>query len=543
MKNLMFKYGFLLTIVFCTIVSYGQKNRNLPDVPSKLVAAIQSGMLNDFEKAAVDLKNPNAFADKKKKHTLLTLSVSLGRVDMVARLLQMGADPNLQVQDKSPLLIAVAANQLAIARRLLDQGADPNLADQHGRVPLHYLMPHWNTNMARLLIEHGAQANVVDKKGRSVFTQLNPEKYPVLDSFLRSKAQIQGASAMWPSMHDGPYVFDVDSNVVQVSWFCHDSLRKKTYRRDTFLCSTNQSRFFNKTSKTWQPLAMERIQSVDPEEVDASDTIAVVGDVHGRFIELTALLSGSGVTDKEHNWSFGSNTLVFIGDLVDRGEMVTETLWLVHNLTLQAAEAGGSVVYVLGNHEELMMVGDITYVNEKYQLLWRYFDLNLTDLFSYKTYLGRWVRTRPALRTISRNLFVHAGISKELLDSGLDEAAINQAITQFLTDKNPVVNDTNRLLLLDKGPLWSRTYFKSYDTNNSMSDSLVQVTMNRFGVDRIVIGHTEVPDLMTLFNGKVVTTNVPFYDVQSSRLLLIVGNSLFRVYADGKKEEISTDLF
>jgi len=229
------------------VVLCGQKSRNIPEVPQHLVAAIQSGSLPDFLRAAVNLQNPDAFADKKKKHSVLTLSVSLGREEMVDKLLQMGANPNFPVQGKSPLFFAVTSNKVAIAQRLLHGGADPNMADQLGRVPLHFLMPHWNVNMAKMMIDYGARVGVVDQKGRSVFTHINPEKHPDLNSFLRSKAQIQGTSAMWPSMSDGPYVFDVDSNVVQVSWFYHDSLQKMTYRRDTFLCNVNQTRFFNTT--------------------------------------------------------------------------------------------------------------------------------------------------------------------------------------------------------------------------------------------------------------------------------------------------------
>lgn len=66
----------------------------------------------------------------------------------------------------------------------------------------------------------------------------------------------------------------------------------------------------------------------------------IIGDVHGCSQELQALLDKVGLTKQD--------TLVFVGDLVDKGPDSIGVLRIVRKLRLQ----GHNVVYVLGNHEE-----------------------------------------------------------------------------------------------------------------------------------------------------------------------------------------------
>lgn len=65
----------------------------------------------------------------------------------------------------------------------------------------------------------------------------------------------------------------------------------------------------------------------------------IIGDVHGCLHTLKALL--------EENWN-GRETLVFLGDLIDRGCYTPETVAYVRNLQ---SEHEDRIVVVLGNHE------------------------------------------------------------------------------------------------------------------------------------------------------------------------------------------------
>lgn len=74
--------------------------------------------------------------------------------------------------------------------------------------------------------------------------------------------------------------------------------------------------------------------------------IDVIGDVHGRSAELRALLARLGYRERGGAWRHPSREALFMGDLVDRGPGVGETLALV-----RAMVDAGSARMVLGNHE------------------------------------------------------------------------------------------------------------------------------------------------------------------------------------------------
>lgn len=70
----------------------------------------------------------------------------------------------------------------------------------------------------------------------------------------------------------------------------------------------------------------------------------VVGDVHGCFDDLMAMIETIEKRDEDA-------TIIFVGDFIDRGSQVWETLnWCRNNIT-----ADGKYQSVLGNHEDLVM--------------------------------------------------------------------------------------------------------------------------------------------------------------------------------------------
>lgn len=72
----------------------------------------------------------------------------------------------------------------------------------------------------------------------------------------------------------------------------------------------------------------------------------IIGDVHGCFDELVELLELLGYRNKGGVYRHPDRQVVFLGDLVDRGPKIRETLHLV-----QAMVDRGSARMVLGNHE------------------------------------------------------------------------------------------------------------------------------------------------------------------------------------------------
>jgi hypothetical protein len=98
---------------------------------------------------------------------------------------------------------------------------------------------------------------------------------------------------------------------------------------------------------------------------DGVERVVAIGDVHGAYLPLVGLLADSGLISQEQRWIGGKTHLVMIGDLVDRGPRSRDVLDLIMRLQGEAAEAGGRVHVVLGNHEVMNMVGDLRYVTEE----------------------------------------------------------------------------------------------------------------------------------------------------------------------------------
>jgi len=92
-----------------------------------------------------------------------------GTVECVELLLSHGARVNERDgRGRTPLGIAVGYYRLGVVERLLQAGADPNVQDrEEGRVPLHFAAREGEQEMVELLLRHGAHVGVCDKEGKS----------------------------------------------------------------------------------------------------------------------------------------------------------------------------------------------------------------------------------------------------------------------------------------------------------------------------------------------------------------------------------------
>lgn len=83
-----------------------------------------------------------------------------------------------------------------------------------------------------------------------------------------------------------------------------------------------------------------------------NNSLDFIGDVHGHCDELRALLQKLGYVESEGAFRYpgGERSVVFLGDYVDRGPKVRETLNLV-----RAMHDAGSAIALMGNHEFNML--------------------------------------------------------------------------------------------------------------------------------------------------------------------------------------------
>jgi hypothetical protein len=72
----------------------------------------------------------------------------------------------------------------------------------------------------------------------------------------------------------------------------------------------------------------------------------LIGDIHGRAIELEALLTKLGYRQRGSRYSHESRQVIFLGDFVDRGPYQRRVLDVVRPMV-----DGGAALAVMGNHE------------------------------------------------------------------------------------------------------------------------------------------------------------------------------------------------
>ncbi|NPA35401.1 MAG: metallophosphoesterase [Chlorobi bacterium] len=278
---------------------------------------------------------------------------------------------------------------------------------------------------------------------------------------------------------------------------------------------------------------------------DDNNKIFAVSDIEGNYYVLTKLLIGNGIVDNELNWTFGTNHLVLNGDMVDRGQHVTQVLWLIYKLQYQAKQAGGTVHFILGNHDVMCMAGDSRYADPKYPEMAHKLNIEYKELYGTDTETGRWMRSQNAIEKINGYVFVHAGISPDILELGLSFEEINELMRPYygMTIDDSVPEQVYKLFKTS-GVLWYRGYFQSKDgAYDKATIDQVNEILNYYDAKNIIVGHSIVEEITPIYEGKVIAMDVHHPDSDYSDLpfqaLLIENNELYRVDEKGNKTRLN----
>jgi hypothetical protein len=220
-------------------------------------------------------------------------------------------------------------------------------------------------------------------------------------------------------------------------------------------------------------------------------------------------------------------------------------LWLIYKLEEEAARAGGGVHLALGNHEDMVLRGDARYLNPKYSRVAALLGAkDYASLWDEQTVLGQWLRSKAAVFRLGNYLCLHGGISRELMDRGLTLPAINQTIRAALTEQSARTAEQTQFVLGEHGPLWYRGYFEAIAREGGFKPAEpadIDLMLERFKVQAILVGHTRVPTVTPLYGGRVIAVQVyPHRDTQTQAPvmegLLIQRGQMFRARADGSSE-------
>ena len=291
--------------------------------------------------------------------------------------------------------------------------------------------------------------------------------------------------------------------------------------------------------------------------------VVAVGDLHGDWSAWQAIARAAKLIDHRDRWQAGRTVLVQMGDVVDRGPDSLRIIQHLQQLQREAPRAGGKVIVLIGNHEAMMMTGDLRYVHpgeyaafvtrSSGQLRNKTFARNRVAIeaayrrarptitsdairrawfkatplgqiehqaaWSPTGKLGRWTLSNPAAVIVGDTLFVHGGLSAELAPLGVEE--INRRVHSDLrmqrTEPTAIINDP-------LGPLWYRGHVgrerespgaapsprparavqPGASPRPGIEEELDQV-LRLTGTRRIVVGHTpNLRGIIADFGGKLM---------------------------------------
>lgn len=262
--------------------------------------------------------------------------------------------------------------------------------------------------------------------------------------------------------------------------------------------------------------------------------IAVVSDIHGQYDLMVALLKNHSIVNENLDWSFGKGHLVINGDIMDRGDKVTEILWLAYKLEQQALKSGGRVHFLVGNHELMVARDDLRYLHPKYVTAAEIMGITIGELYGFNSILGNWIRQRPAIITINDLLFVHAGISPELIDRKMTAKSVNKMFQETILGPFPPKakkEDDYWFLMESNGPVWYRGYFDKGEITESGIDEI----LSYFKSKHIIVGHTSFQTVSSHFGGKVIGVDSSIKDGEDGEILIVEKGKLFRGLKDGGK--------
>lgn len=308
---------------------------------------------------------------------------------------------------------------------------------------------------------------------------------------------------------------------------------------------------------------------------ETPERVVVIGDSHGAFDSLSALLLETGLVDEKLQWSGGKASLVSLGDFLDRGADSRKIMDLLMRLQEQAGRRGGKVHVLVGNHELMNLTGDLRNVSPQEFLSYQdmedpaerravreYFDLNpearrdadfdqmyLPGFFGHRKAFsregkyGKWLRTLPFVIVINDTAFAHGGLPRLVAEQGLEgiNHSMAEAIARYdelwaVVSKDiglvmpatfrqrprlsmgstlPEAKEFRRLywkpLFSPSGPLWSRE--DSMCLPVTVEDTL-DASLAVLGARQLVVGHTVAFNrrISSRLDGKVIMIDTGMLD-------------------------------
>lgn len=335
-------------------------------------------------------------------------------------------------------------------------------------------------------------------------------------------------SLITTELNDGPYIKLLDAKIT-AAWFCgneHFEKQIATIVLPIVLSNCNYD------------VVIDRLNFTEQKVLEFAGDFDVVAssDFHGQYDILIELLRNNGIIDKDNHWQFKNGHFVITGDVFDRGDKVTEILWFLYHLEQEAMQAGGKVHLLLGNHEVMVLNGDLRYLHPKYVAVADKANVSFEQLYAKGTLLGDWLRTKPVLVKVNNMLFTHGGFHPDLAKEKRSLKEINRVFKDNLVKSELPLPRTDFAEYLHKrnGPIWYRGYFK----DNGASSEEINLLLRHFDVEHLVVGHTSQKQIETRHQGRVIAIDSSIKRGESGELLFISQTEKWRGTLFGQKKPL-----
>jgi hypothetical protein len=216
----------------------------------------------------------------------------------------------------------------------------------------------------------------------------------------------------------------------------------------------------------------------------------VLGDIHGYRDKLVDLLQRGRLLDSEAHWCGEEASLWLLGDLVDRGPQGIEVIELIRRLQHEAAEAGGSVRSLVGNHD-VTLVAAARFGEKKcadgrtFRGNWERNGGRASDLEQLTDAQIEWILSLPAMAQIDDKLLIHAdALFYTYFGNTID--AVNDALADLLQSED---TDAWDKLLEAFG---ERMAFYDGEAGTAAAERFLA----QFGGWQIIHGHAPIPSVI-----------------------------------------------
>lgn len=280
-----------------------------------------------------------------------------------------------------------------------------------------------------------------------------------------------------------------------------------------------------------------------PSILPATRRIIVIGDIHGdmsmllKCLKIAKLIDNNNASD--YKWIGKDTVVVQVGDQIDScrfngrdncndpNKYVLDKpddiniLYFMTKLHNKASKKGGAVYSLMGNHEFMNVIGDLSYVSHNNIRQFDNYNHNGTIIedghharkiaFEPGNKISNFLAcSRKMALIIGSNLFVHAGIIPEMIAKyKIDD--MNKILILFLLNELKHPEIFKDLFISGKtSPFWTRLF----GTNIDNCVEVLQPLKDIYNVNRIYVGHT--PQLKTGITSQC-NNNVWMTDVGMSK--------------------------